>query len=111
MNTYTVLVSPVAKDQIDEYARYISDISGMPRTAAKWLRNIYDRIATLDAFPQRHALAEEDTYVDYEVRRQIIGVYLVLYSIDEECRTVHVVGFRHGHRRPRPEELAAPRDL
>jgi hypothetical protein len=81
----------------------------MPQTAERWINRVYDIIATLDAFPSRNALAEENRYRDYEIRRQVIGNYLALYSIDEEAATVHVIGFRHGHRLPRPSEL--PQDL
>jgi hypothetical protein len=29
-----------------------------------------------------------------------MGDYLALFTIDEPARTVHVIGFRHGHKRP-----------
>lgn len=105
MKPYRVIVAPVAADSIAEYGRYIAEVAGKPETAERWVNHVYDKIATLDTFPQRHVLAEENGRRDYEIRRQVIGNYLVLYAIDEPTATVHVVGFRHGHRLPQPDEL------
>lgn len=109
MKSYTVIVAPIAAEQIAEYGRYLAEVAGMPQTAERWVNHVYDMIATLKAFPNRYSLAEEDRYRDYKIRRQVIGNYLVLYTVDEEAAKVHVVGFRHGHRLPRPSEL--PQDL
>ena len=105
MNSYRVIVAPVAAKSIADYGQYIAEVAGKPETAERWVNHVYDKISTLDAFPQRHALAEENGQREYEIRRQIIGNYLVLYSIDEASLTVHVVGFRHGHRLPQSEIL------
>ena len=86
-------------------AKYIAEVGRKPETAAKWVDRVYERIASLEAFPQRHALAQENGQRDYEIRQQLIGNYVVLYGIDEENAEVHVVGFRQGHRLPRPQDL------
>jgi len=44
----------------------------------------------------------------YEIRRLLIGDYILLYTIVEETRTVWVIGFRHGSRLPRPDNLSDP---
>jgi mRNA-degrading endonuclease RelE of RelBE toxin-antitoxin system len=105
MKTYRVIVAPVAAKSIGECARYIAEVGGKPETAAKWVDRVYERIGSSEAFPQRHSLAEENNHREYEIRQQIFGNYVVLYSIDEEEATVHVVGFRQGQRLPRPEDL------
>jgi plasmid stabilization system protein ParE len=105
MKTYKVVVAPIAAEKIAEHGRYIAEVAGMPQTAERWIDRVYDKIAALNAFPHRFALAEEDRFRDYEIRRQIIGTYLVLYSIDEAAQAVHVIGFRHGRRLPRAAEL------
>jgi mRNA-degrading endonuclease RelE of RelBE toxin-antitoxin system len=105
MKTYRVIVAPVAAKSIGECARYISEVGGKPETAAKWIDRVYERINSLEAFPQRHSLAEENSHRDYEIRQQIFGNYVVLYSIDEQNLAVHIVGFRQGQRLPRPQDL------
>ena len=105
MKSYRVVIAPVAADSIAEYYRYIAEMAGMPETAERWVNHVYDKISTLDFFPQRHALAEENGQRNYEIRQQVIGNYLALYSIDEAKAAVHVVGFRQGRRLPQPENL------
>ena len=80
MNSYRVIVAPIAAESIAEYGRYIAEVAGKPETAERWVNHVYDKIATLDAFPQRHVLAEENGHRAYEIRRQVISNYLVLYS-------------------------------
>lgn len=105
MKSYRVIVAPVAAKSIGECARYIAEVGRKPETAAKWVEKVYERIASLEFFPQRHALAQENGHRDYEIRQQIIGNYVVLYSIDDDNAAVHVIGFRQGQRLPRPQDL------
>ena len=102
---YSVVVAPIAAEKIAEYGRYIAEASGSSEVAERWIDRVYATIEKLDHFPRRFELAEEDAFRDYEIRRQIIGNYLVLYTIDESRSTIRVVGFRHGARLPRPDEL------
>lgn len=105
MKSYRVIIAPVAAKSIGECARYIAEIGRKPETAARWVERVYERIASLEAFPQRHSLAQENEHRDYEIRQQIIGNYVVLYSIDEDIAAVHVIGFRQGQRLSRPQDL------
>lgn len=105
MSEYTIVVAPVAAEMIRQYGCYIADQSGSVEIAKRWVDRVYDAIATLDIFPRRFGLAEEDAHRDYEIRVLIFGNYLVLYAIDDVRKIVKVVGFRHGARLPRPGEL------
>ena len=62
---------------------------------------------SLEQWPRRAAKAEEDAYVEYEVRQLIVGNHLVLFTVDDDSRTVWIIELRHGHRRPRPRDLPA----
>ena len=104
--TYAVRVSSVAADQIAAYQAYIAEKSGFQEIADRWAELVYDAIGKLHYMPGRFALAEEDRGRDYDIHRQIIGSYLALYTIDEDNMVVKVIGFRHGSRLPRPEELS-----
>lgn len=105
MSNFTVVVAPVAAEKIAQYGNYIAEQSGSVEVAQRWVDRVYDAIETLEVFPRRFALAEEDAHRSYEIRRLIFGNYLALYTIDDVRKTVKVVGFRHGARLPRPDEL------
>jgi len=102
---YTVKLSVTVVEQITEYALFIAEQRRAPENAQRWLERVYAAIETLDRMPQRCVLAPENAHRPYEIRRLLIGQYLALFTIDEEKRAVHVIGFRHGHRLPRPGDL------
>jgi plasmid stabilization system protein ParE len=107
MSRYTVELTEAALSAIAEQARYIAVDAQAPLNARRWLERIWDAVDSLERWPCRASLAEEDAYVEYEVRQLIVGRHLILFTVDDEHRTIWVIGFRHGHRRPRPGDLAA----
>ena len=106
MKHYQVVVSPKTRQQISEYAHHIAESSGSNVVAERWANQVYDVIDRLEYFPRRFGLAEEDSYRNYAIHRLILGNYLALYAVDDEARIVRVIGFRHGKRLPRPNDLS-----
>lgn len=51
MNNYTVKVAPAALLQLQEIAKYISDVLLVPDTAIKWLETLEKAITSLDVLP------------------------------------------------------------
>ena len=102
---YTVEITDVAFEAIREQARYIAIKGNAPLNAQRWLEQVWDVIDGLEQMPQRHNLATESSFKTYEVRRVLLGSYLILFTIDESTGKVWVVGFRHGYRLPRPNDL------
>jgi len=71
----------------------------------RWAGRVYSAIDTLQTLPRRYGFAPEQVYVDYELRALVIGDYLALYHVDDLSMTVRVLGFRHGARLPRADDL------
>ena len=109
---YTVEITDAAFDAIRTQARYIAIDGKAPLNAQRWLEQVWDVIDGLEQMPGRHNLVAESAFKTYEVRRALLGNYLILFTIDESAHKVWVVGFRHGNRLPRPNDLpdAAPRN-
>ncbi|MCC7474674.1 MAG: type II toxin-antitoxin system RelE/ParE family toxin [Pirellulales bacterium] len=105
MKPYTIRVSSFAAEQIAEYQAHIAEKSGFAEIAERWADLVYAAIEELQIMPRRFALAEEDNYRDYNIHRLLIGKYLALYTIDEKTKTVKVIGFRHGSRLPKTDDL------
>ena len=105
MIEYSVTVSPLARTQIARYAEYIVESSGSLEVGNRWVFRVYTTTQSLSHFPQRFGLAEENDHREYEIRRLVIGKYLALYHIEESVKIIRVIGFRHGARLPRPDEL------
>ena len=105
MNRYSVELTDAALSAISAHARYIAEEAQAPLNAQRWLERIWDAVDSLEHWPMRASLAEESSYVGVEVRQLIIGKHLLLFTVDEPRRTIWIVGCRHGHRRPRPDEI------
>jgi plasmid stabilization system protein ParE len=103
---YTVEIAPRAQKAIVEAARYIAEDQAAPFNADNWLEGLLDAIFSLRQMPRRWNIAAEDKHrAKYEIRKLIYGDYLVLFMVNDERRMVSVIGFRHGSRRPRSEDL------
>lgn len=102
---YTVEITDTAFELIRDEARYIAIERQSSLNASRWLEQVWDAIDGLEEMPNRHNVAPESTYKAYEVRRALVGNYLILFTIDEPMHKVWVIGFRHGSRLPRPDEL------
>lgn len=102
---YVVEVTDAAFELIREQAHYIAIDCQAPLNAGHWLEQVWDVVDSLETMPARHVFAEENEHKTYEVRRALVGDYLVLFTIDESNAKVWVIGFRHGSRRPRPQDL------
>lgn len=102
---YRVDVSRLARDAIRENVRFIAIERQAPLNAERWLQRVWDAIDSLEYFPYRCPLAPENEHRPYEIRMRLIGDYLLLFSVDEPAKVVHIIGFRHGARLPRPSEL------
>lgn len=105
MNSYDVRISPSVVNRIAEYATHIAEDSGSADVARRWTQSVYQKINTLNVCPKRYVLAQENDHRAYEIRRQLIGNYVIFYSVDEESTTVSVIGFRHAKRLPIIEDL------
>lgn len=105
MSEFSVEITDAALAAIADQARYIAIECQAPLNAQRWLERVWDAVDSLERSPGRGPKAQEDAYVRYEVRQLIVGNHLVLFTIDEEDRKVWIIGFRHGHRLPRPTEL------
>jgi plasmid stabilization system protein ParE len=99
MKGYAVEVTASALDAIAEQARYIAVDAQAPLNAARWLEAIWDAAHSLERFPRRAPVAEEDAYVEYEVRQLVVGNHLLLFTVDDAQRNkVSVLSLRHGRR-------------
>jgi len=105
MTQYTVELTNTALTAITEQAHYIAVEGQAPINAQRWLERVWDAVTSLEQWPRRAAMAEENAYVEFEVRQLVVGSHLLLFTVDEKQETVWVVGLRHGHRRPRPDDL------
>jgi plasmid stabilization system protein ParE len=59
-----------------------------PRTAAKWLRELWMQIASLQRNPLRYEIIPEAAQGEEPYRHVLFGNYRTIYSVDEDTVTV-----------------------
>ncbi len=105
MIPFTVELTDATLGAIAAQAHYIAVEAQAPLNAQRWLERIWDAVGSLEQWPRRAARAKEDAYVEYEVRQLVVGSHLLLFTIDDDRKKVWIIGLRHGHRLPRPDDL------
>lgn len=98
---FRVETTSKAKQDLDDILERLLS-QGAGETALRWFQGLHQAVATLADFPQRCALAPENTVFPFEVRHLLYGrkphVYRIIFTI--EGHTVSVLHVRHGRRQP-----------
>lgn len=75
---------------------------GAGQAGISWFLNLDEAFRSLTAFPERCAIAPENTRFRFEVRQLFFGrhphTYRILFTIDAD--RVRILHIRHGRRRP-----------
>jgi plasmid stabilization system protein ParE len=95
--TYLVIVTPEAQTGIRESFAHIHERS--PLNAARWLQALYDKIDTLETFPERCAFARERQYLDEDLRQLVFKSHRIVFAVKKSEKRVYVVHVRHAKRR------------
>ena len=98
-NTYRVIVTPEARDQIKEIVDYWEDKESAAK-AERTLDGILEGIDSLADMPTRHAPVPSISKRGTMYRRILSKPYRIVFTIDEEEITVTVVDIDHERRHP-----------
>ena len=95
---YTVKLTRQAEEQLREIVDYIRFTLQAPNTASKMLDALAEEIYSLDQFPYRAPLTEEEPWHSQGVHRISVKNFLVYFWIDEAQKKVQVSGIIYGRR-------------
>jgi len=93
LDRYSVIYSPLAREDIFSLACYIGEQSQDQDVALRWEAALYERIRQLVAFPSSHSRYEIGPY-----RKIHHGRYLIVYRVDNEALEVTVCRVVAGER-------------
>lgn len=91
---YEVIPSPSFEKELEDIFAWIAKQS--PQAATNWYNSCLNAIYSLEAVPQRRAVAPENEDFEIEIRQLIHGNYRILFTIQDDA--VHVLHVRHGAR-------------
>ena len=93
---WTVHTSDVAEQNLQGIERYIADVLLEPITAEKQVDRILTAMESLDQFPLRYRLYEQEPWRSKGFRVFSVDNYLIFYLPDEAAATVAISRIIYG---------------
>jgi len=98
MRVYKINISDVAKQDIKDIGKYITDELIEPLVAINITNEILDSIETLEQMPDRIALVKDKRLAAQGIRPLYIKNYTVFFRIVDSLDVVDVVRVLYSHR-------------
>lgn len=96
--SYDVFYTAKARGDLEEIYEYIAFNLHEPVTAGKMYQNIITAVHTLETFPLRNALYENEPWRSRGLRKLPVKNFLVFYTVNEEKNAVNVIRIMYGAR-------------
>ena len=93
---YEVKISGKAKDDLKYIVTYIYETLNEPTIAKKYAKIIKEKIKTLEYFPQKYGIIDDDPIFDLKIRKLIIKNYIAFYRINENKKIVTIERIIYG---------------
>ena len=97
-DTYSVIYSPEAKDDLREIYSYIAYDLHAPETAEGQVNRIRKEIRSLDFMPSRYAVGDWEPWKSLGMNRVPVDNFFVYYYVNDGSRTVTVIRIFSGGR-------------
>lgn len=96
--TYKVIIEELAMADATAYAAYMIEEWQAKTEAQKWLDNLEEIIQGLALMPRRFKLIPEQSQFGIEIRQIIYHSHRIVFHINDEKSTVHILRIYHGAR-------------
>lgn len=91
MNSYEVIMTPDAIDDLLKLRDYISGVLLSPQTAKSYIRFIRAKISRLEFMPNSIAPVTDEPWCSRGIRRIIAKNFYIYYRTDESTKKVFVL--------------------
>ena len=95
---YQIFYTDLARQDLKNIHRYISESLVEPEIAAKLTNKIMKEIRSLDEMPQRYKLYKDEPWHSRGLRTLPVNNYIIFYLADEEKAVVTVIRIIYGGR-------------
>ncbi len=97
-NQYKVIITPTAYKEINKIYDYITEELCAENAAKRLMEKVEQEVQRLKHAPQIYTKIEKIDELKRNYRRIVINNYTILYTIDEENKTVFVSHMYYGRR-------------
>ena len=98
MDSYAIIMTTDAIDDITDLRNYITDVLGAPKTALAYIRTVRKEIGSLAEMPARYKPVDDEPWHSRGVRRLLVKNSFVYYRIDESARKVYIMNVIYARR-------------
>ncbi len=95
MQTYDVIILPLAERDIARSTDYIFYEKKAPETARNLLFGLQSTISKLEQFPESHEFDEDEELAAMQIRKCYYKNYKIFFNINKEEQTVYVLRVLH----------------
>ena len=95
---YEIEFTEDARDEIREIYKYISENLVAKKSARDLMKKMRNTIMDLAESPKLYMKIEKKDRRKRDFRRIVIDNYIILYTIDEEKKTVYIAHMYYGRR-------------
>ena len=95
MRLYSVVYTPLAKDDIVNAADYIANTLMDQYAANRLIDGVERTTERLKVYPESAPLVGDDALCARGVRAATVLAYILFYQVNEESKTIRVVRFLH----------------
>ncbi|MEE1248005.1 MAG: type II toxin-antitoxin system RelE/ParE family toxin [Lachnospiraceae bacterium] len=95
-DTYQVIYSPEALDDIRKIYSYIAYELQVPDTALNQVNRIRKEIRSLDFMPMRYSILDWEPWKSMQMHKVPVDNYIVFYLVDSNLYTVTIIRIVYG---------------
>lgn len=90
-DSYSVVYSPEAMDDLKEIYAYITFTLLVPETAEKQINRIRREVRSLNFMPSRYSLVDWEPWKSMGMHKVPVDNFVVYYTVNDDSRTVAVI--------------------
>lgn len=98
MDSYKIIITPDAEEDLFELRNYIADVLLARDTARNYIRTIRKEIGSLSELPARYKPVDDEPWHSRGIRRIMANNFFVYYRIDEDRKQVFVLNVIYARR-------------
>lgn len=98
MDSYNIIITPDAEDDLVGLRNYIADVLLARDTARNYIRAIRKEIASLSEMPARYKPVDDEPWHSRGIRRIIVNNFFVYYRVDEDQKRAFILNVIYARR-------------
>ena len=98
MDSYKIIITPDAEEDLVELRNYIADVLLARDTARNYIRTIRKENGSLSEMPARYKPVDDEPWHSRGIRRIMANNFFVYYRIDEDRKQVFVLNVIYARR-------------